>query len=184
MPDYYPLPVPPEDQFLSQLESIIRTGLPPALPGANWTGERCPAGHWLMPQGSRIFRGDVPDQIETPCVTLFFLKDAESVLTTHQDYWRLAPTVTVMWNRDLTTQETDQIRFCLLAVLTQDLTAPVPTGQRSIKDRLSLAPTDETPGIRVFDIRNIQYALDRSNSGHPEFFLSFEALCMSLQLTA
>jgi hypothetical protein len=184
MPDYYPLPFPPEDQFLSQMEAIIRTGLPPALPGANWTGTTCPAGHWLMPQGARIFRGDEPAEIHTPCVLLYFLKDSEPVIITHQDYWRLAPTISVIWNRDLTTQETDQIRFCLLAVLTQDLAAPVPTGQRSIHDRLSLAPTSDTPGLRVFDVRNVQCVLDRSNAGHPEFVLTFEALAMALQLTA
>jgi len=180
---YYPLPSPPEDQFLAQLEAVIRTGLPPALPGTDWTGTACPAGHWLMPQGARVYRGDQPEEIQAPCVILYFLKDSESVLSTHQDYWRLAPTVSVIWHRDLTTQETDQIRFCLLAVLTQDMTAPVPEGQRSIHDRLSLAPTDDTPGLRVFDIRNVQCVLDRSNAGHPEFVLTFEALCMSLQLT-
>jgi hypothetical protein len=184
MPDYFPLPSPPEDQFLAQLEAIIRAGIPPALPGADWTGAACPAGHWLMPQGARIFRGDDLAEIQTPCVILYFLKDSESVLSTHQDYWRLAPTVSVIWHRDLTMQETDQIRFCLLAVLTQDLLSPVPTGQRSILDRLSLAPTDDAPGLRVFDVRNVQCALDRSPEGHPEFVLTFEALCMSLQLTA
>jgi len=180
---YYPLPFPPEDQILSQMEALLRTGLPPALDGTEWTGTRCPAGHWLMPQGAYLFRGDEPAEMKYPCIVIFFMKDSEPLLATHQHHWRLAPFISVVWDRDLTTQETDQIRFCLLALFTQDMTAPVPEGQRSVKDRLSLDPTADTPGLRVFDIRNVQCALDRSNAGHPEFVLTFEALCMALQLT-
>ena len=180
---YYSLPFPPEDQILAQMEALLREGLPPALDGTNWTGELCPAGHWLMPQGARVFRGDSPAEIQTPCVILYFMRDTEPLLVTHQHHWRLAPSISVIWNRDLTTQETDQIRFCLLALFTQDMIDPVPEGQRSVHDRLSLDPTDDTPGLRVFDVRNVQCALDRSNAGHPEFVLTFEALCMALQLT-
>jgi hypothetical protein len=180
---YYSLPFPPEDQILAQMEALLREGLPPALDGTNWTGELCPSGHWLMPQGSRVFRGDSAAEIQTPCVILYFMRDTEPLLVTHQHHWRLAPSISVIWNRDLTTQETDQIRFCLLALFTQDMIDPVPEGQRSVHDRLSLDPTDDTPGLRVFDVRNVQCALDRSNAGHPEFVLTFEALCMALQLT-
>jgi hypothetical protein len=136
-----------------------------------------------MPQGAYLFRGDEPAEMKYPCIVIFFMKDSEPLLATHQHHWRLAPFISVVWDRDLTTQETDQIRFCLLALFTQDMTAPVPEGQRSVKDRLSLDPTADTPGLRVFDIRNVQCALDRSNAGHPEFVLTFEALCMALQLT-
>lgn len=179
---YHSLPFPPEDQLLAQMEALLRTGLPPALAGTEWTGAACPSGHWLMPQGARVFRGDSPEEMQTPCAVLYFLKDAEAILSTHQHHWRLAPSVSLIWNRDLTTQETDQIRFCLLALLTQDLAAPVPEGQRSVLDRLSLEPTDDTPGLRVFDIRNVQCALDRSTQGHPEFVLTFEVFAMTLQL--
>jgi hypothetical protein len=180
---YYSLPFPPEDQILSQMEALLRTGLPPALDGTEWTGATCPAGHWLMPQGARVYRGDEIAEMQTPCVVLYFMRDAEPLLATHQHHWRLAPSISVIWNRDLTTQETDQIRFCLLALFTQDMTAPVPTEQRSVHDRLSLDPTDDTPGLRVFDVRNVQCALDRSNAGHPEFVLTFDVLAMALQLT-
>lgn len=179
---YHSLPFPPEDQLLAQMESLLRVGLPSALVGTNWTGAACPAGHWLMPQGARVYRGDSPEEMQTPCAVLYFLKDADAVLPNHQHHWRLAPSVSIIWNRDLTTQETDQIRFCLLALFTQDLTEPVEEGQRSVLDRLSVDATEDTPGLRVFDVRNVQCALDRSNLGHPEFVLTFEVLAMALQL--
>lgn len=180
---YHSLPFPPEDQLLAQMEALLRTGLPPALAGTDWTGAACPAGHWLMPQGARVYRGDEIAEMQTPCVVLYFMRDSEPLLATHQHHWRLAPSISVIWNRDLTTQETDQIRFCLLALFTQDMIDPVPEGQRSVHDRLSLDPTADTPGLRVFDIRNVQCALDRSTQGHPEFVLTFEVLAMALQIT-
>lgn len=178
---FKPLTSPPEDQLLASIEALVRSGIPALTAGAAWTDEACPAGHWLCPAGARVYRFDVPDKARTPCVIMSFWKDC-APRSIHDDrYWLLYPMVDLLWHRDLTEVETQQIRMMLQNVFTADIGAPAPAPQQRAIDRLSLDPGAGTPGIRVLAIRDVICPAIKEEKGHPSFELSFQVLCSGIQ---
>lgn len=176
----YPLPYPPAEACLTRLEQLIREGLAPALTGAAWTGRDAPEGHWLMPKGTRLHRGNVPADVEPPEVALFFARDAEPVAQNDSRYWYLYPIINLAWCVDLVTADTDQLRFVLSSLFTQDMTAPVPEAQRRAIDRLSMPATSTAPGIRVFEISRLAVEMEKREEGHPELVMTFRLMCAGL----
>lgn len=174
---------PPEDQLLDSLSALLRAGLPPALDGTEWTDDECPAGHWLMPEGSRLYRYDVPAQLVMPCAIFFFDKDStpyDPVALGGDELWWLNAAVDLIWDRDLTTLETQQLVRSLRAVFLTDRAGTVPSGQQSVTARLSTAAAVGTPGIQVLRLRNPLLTVQKSTAGHPEFNLTFTALCAGI----
>lgn len=173
----------PEDQLLTALEAILRTGLPPHLDGTEWTGDECPAGHWLMPEGARLYRYDVPANIVTPCAIFYFEKDSQPYDTKclgGDELWWLFCAVDLIWDRDLTAVATRQLRDCLRDVFCADLADPIVEAQRLVTARLSLAADTDIPGIQVGALRDIICTTQKSREGHPEFNLTFTVLASGI----
>lgn len=182
MPDALPM-MCPEDPLLARIETLLREGLPPALEGEEWTTGPAPEGHWLFPAGTRFYRGDSAEEVKAPAVIAYFQREPEPYARITQRYWKLYPAIWLVWNRDLLTEETPQLQFVVGALLTQDMTAPVAEGNRNVLARLSLAPTDDAPGVNVLSINAVEWSLDKSTAGRPEMMLSFEVLCEALAPT-
>ncbi len=177
------LSTPPEDQLLTALIALLRTGLPPALEGTAWTDDLCPAGHWLMPQGARLYRYDVPGEIATPCAIFYFEKDSvpyDSKCKGGDEIWWLSAAVDLIWDRDLTAVATRQLRDSIKDVFCKDLSDPVPAPQRLVTARLSFAAAAGIPGIQTTIIKDILCTHQKSNQGHPEFNLTFTALASGI----
>lgn len=181
---FLPLTTPPDDPLLASLEALIRRGIPELTGGVEWTGDPCPAGHWLLPAGAHLYRWDTTAKVTSPGVILSFWKDA-APRTPHDDrYWLLYPMVELLWPRDLTTLATQQLRTMLQSVLTADMGDPVPALQQRALDRLSLDPAVLTPGLRVLALRDVLTEKLRDENGHPVFTLSFQILASGIQPAA
>lgn len=181
---FHPLPSPPEDQLIAAMSALIRGGIPPVLTGATWAEDQpAPAGHWLMPEGTRIYRYDDTAEIQPPCIILFLEKDSEPYTATDNSLWRLHAAVDLIWPRDLTTLETQQLRMVLLNLFTADMIDPVPLGSRRPTERLSLPPSTGIPGIQTLAIRDALCTTQKVNAGHPEFNLTFTALAGGIMPT-
>lgn len=164
---------------MAALESLIRAGLPPALSGTAWTGDSCPAGHWLMPAGTRVYRYDIPAKIHTPCAIFYLDKPSQPYDGKCQggdEIWWLFAAVDLLWDRDLTTVETQQLRTTLKNVCTAPLGGTVPAPQQDPRARLSTAAAAGVPGLQVMAIKDIICDAQKTNTGHTELNLTFTVL--------
>lgn len=184
MPTTISLDDAPEDALLSQLEVLLRVGLPPGVPGTEWEAgdERCPAGHWLMPEGARCYRYDSPGVVEAPGAVLYLEQDSRRYDPVSGGLWWVYPVVDLLWPRDLTSVETRQLLFSLRKVFTADLGGTVPGGQQSALARLSVAPASGVPGVGVKVIRDVVAERAAMETGHPLLTLRFTVLAEGLWL--
>lgn len=102
---FYPSTRSPEKAVLDRLEVILRNGdalIHDPLPSAWPEGSGAPAGHYCVPQGTKLFRYDVPDETSGD-VTICLAVDGPNIRRHLDDdrYWLIPVEVMVSNTQDV-----------------------------------------------------------------------------------
>lgn len=192
------IPRAPVLELLPAVSRLIRTGVPPLLAGPveEWREyAACPAGHWLVPEGTRIYfedevprerQGDgtlQPAEMQTPAVVLS-MGEAEQMNANSLVYWMVPLSVSLILSREYTRKE---IR-ALMAKLQRVLTEEIPTGNPATQKpwhRLSAASEAERDAegleewVQVFTLgfRNVRCTVIKNQDHHPMLTLTADVNC-------
>lgn len=163
----------PAPLVLDRVAGIIRQGYPditdfPVSPSWPDPEAPAPAGHWLLPAGCPLFRGDEP--AELPHVACIIQQDEPSKPRDHsRRFWTVQFSVTVSVDRSL---EADRLRDSaqfLAFALAEDFTG------HPARHRLS------TPQLRVRAVNSVHTALpDLSGDWNPVYAVDVELFCSAI----
>lgn len=161
----------PKDALLARISALIREGFPGLTrPGEVWAeDQKAPYGHWLFPEGTGIYRYDIPETAQAPCVLLGYAEDAEPRVGRDSRTWDLYPQVVVMWQDDA--DITGWRKLC-------DVLARYLIGDFRGGDFVSLSRDRLTgPGVRVFHVRQFEVEPLGELAGRSVFTLGMQVFC-------
>lgn len=150
---FTPFSSAPEEYVLDRIEEILRNGYSTALvnDGDDWTGERCPADHWIIQENSRFFRNDEPDEEERPCVIIGVVEGTKPTYENCFDVWDVPVFIELRYSRRYSPTESRLKMAQLSSVFTHGLT-PDADPFIPAKTILSVAATAQATGLNVIHI--------------------------------
>lgn len=186
MPAYNLTATAPETRLLAAIDRLLRTGVPgisASQPPTIWAaGAPCPSGHSVFPTGLRIYRHDIPEEVDStaPAIVLYIEEQPQRCVDSWEGLWRIAVKVDLIWDRDLwDTAEGEAIVGFVKNLLTNDIQTPA--------DGISRACTRLTDStfLAVGTIEENNFAegvVDRlqTNEGHPYISIGFRLTCGGL----
>lgn len=137
------LPYDPCDALLARVAAVLRAGVPgcrsvTAGDHVAWeeADETSPAGHYLFPEGWRLFLDREPEEVEFPAVVLSIPENAKGKIPSLEGPWNVALQLDLITTRDGEIEELDTILARCWVVLTSELW--MDSGALSLpQDRLS-----------------------------------------------
>lgn len=173
---YLPDTIAPVKALLTRMEAILRegiAGLHDPLPPA-WAGDDpCPAGHYCIPEGMRLYRYDrrpVSGQTATPALAL---SADGNMVTRHLDdsrYWNVPLRIWVIQDAD-TTDTTAALMRDLSQLFFDDVQTTAGAVDTVWKAEARLSSAD----VNVFDVYGKDEIPDALFEGHPSHVLTFTA---------
>lgn len=149
------LTAPPVIQVIDAMERIFRSGVSPHLTNAAaWASGACPAGHWILQQGTTLYRTDEPESMARPAVVIGCTADVRRWMDHLPDVWEVPAFVDVHYSRRFEPAEAEALMQQLESVFTHGLT---PEGEAFIPaaDYIGFAPADPAPGLHVQHIHEV-----------------------------
>ena len=184
-------------EILPAVSHLLRTGLPPLYVAPEWVDRGvCPAGHWLCPEGTRLYYADeVPCEVgedgeeletvqfTTPALVLD-VGEATQMNPNGLMHWKVPLKVDLMLDR---TRNRGELRG-LMGNLQRVLTERIPTGDPATEQpwhRLTwasqaVAEADGLPEfLQVFTLgfREVKVGVIRNQNNHPMISLECEVRC-------
>jgi len=103
METFYPRLEDPAEDIIDAVENVIRRGLPQyGIPSPLWIGdEPCPPGHWFLPDGTRLYRYDIPDSMEPPSVSIGLESNSTRRHVDDARYWDVPCLILTVWANDV-----------------------------------------------------------------------------------
>lgn len=142
-------------QVIDALERIFREGVPPNLTNDNaWTSGACPAGHWILEEGTNLYRTDEPANMARPSLIIGCTSDVKRWADYLPDVWEVPAFIDVHYSRRFEPAETEEKMQQLESVFTHGLT-PDPDPFIPAASYLSFAPSGSAPGLNVQHIHEV-----------------------------
>lgn len=180
----------PVAPLLSQIALLIREGVsgwirPDPYAAPYWTGwdatERvgCPAGHFLLSEGTRLYLDDTRALVEPPYCVVALNGDPQPLdQRVPSAFWNVPVLVEMAWDGDDDNMQIRNRIGILLGLLCVDYPAAGAQPARPVKDRLSVADSLLVYGNDT--ITDVKPEPLRLADGHPVARLTFTVLCSAL----
>lgn len=160
----------PSDALVSSVEGLLRNGPAGGVVSPAWAvGAPAPAGHWLLPEGTQLYRYDEPDQLRPPAVLI--AQHEQTTRRTEHDarFWIVPIYLGIIWARDMSRINPEAIRRrleCLFGMGVMDAGVPRPITELLTTDR-----------VQVHHVRNaaVDFLKDESNRPKFEVYLTYFA---------
>jgi hypothetical protein len=103
MGTFYPRLEDPGEDIIDVVENVIRRGLPQyGIPSPPWSGDDpCPSGHWFLPDGTRLYRYDLPDSVEPPSIAIGLEANSTRRHVDDAKYWDVPCLMLILWANDV-----------------------------------------------------------------------------------
>ncbi len=173
---FFPDTISPVKALLSRMEAILRegiAGLHDPLPPL-WEGDDpCPAGHYCVPAGMRLYRYDrrpVSGQMATPAIVL---SADGNMVTRHLDdsrFWNVPLRIWVLQDGD-----TGSTTAALTRDLSQLFLDDVQTTEGDVDTVWTARSRLSSAAVHVWDIFGKDEIPDALFEGHPSHVLTFTA---------
>lgn len=181
MDTFVPTTTEPAEALLDSIETFLREGHPqlhdPAPPA--WVSGACPAGHFTLPEGVTLCRGDVPEEVETPYILLHITGDCERHVADDDRIWNIPVAIHYVENRDAWVSNDIP---GVLRELQNDLLADaaITDGQGVIVTEYPAVQRMSTDAIHVYYLYDVQLQQVELKNGHPGYTLLFKVRCAGI----
>lgn len=190
MPAVQPTLVAPTAALLSRIATLIREGVagwirPDPYAAPYWSGwdsltarTGCPAGHFLLTEGTRMYLDDQRASVQAPYVVIAQAGNPEARGSRLPSVmWDVPVVVEMAWQGDDTESQIRLRLGMLQGLLCIDYPAADPQSARPISERLSASDLlvygrDTITQVHPEELRQV--------NGHPACRLTFHVLCSSL----
>lgn len=179
---FVPTTTEPGEALLDSIETFLREGHPdlhdPAPPA--WASGPCPAGHFTLPEGVTLYRGDQPAEAEAPYLLLTITGDCERHVLDDDRIWNIPVALHYVENRDawVTNDIPDVLRE-----LQNDLLADaaiIDEGTGAIVTSYPATERMSTDALHVYYIYDVQLQSVQFQNGHPGYTLLFKVRCAGI----
>ncbi len=146
----------PVESVLDRIEAIFRTGYSTHLTNAtNWTTGNCPAGHWILQEGTKFHRTDDPDFEVRPALVIGEVEGAKPLYETSREVWEIPVFIEVRYSRNYEPAESQALMEQLAGVFTHGLTPDASTFIKA-ETILSFPVSGSTPGLNVLRVHEVE----------------------------
>lgn len=143
----------------------------------DWTDDTAPAGHYLFPEGWRLFVDREPDELDFPCCVLSIPEDSKEKAAGLDCVWNVAVQVDFITQRDLEIDDLEAVLRRAVVMLTATLRADNGLTLITPQDRLS-GPALHVMGGRAADnFEGTSTGKMESLNGHPQRRLYVQVAC-------
>jgi len=112
----------PVESVLDSIERIFRSGYSTHLTNAtNWTTGTCPAGHWILQEGTKFCRTDDPDFEVRPALVIGEVDGARPVYDNARELWDVPVFVEVRYSRGYQPSDSQTLMEQLSGVFTHGI---------------------------------------------------------------
>ena len=172
----------PANLVVDSIERVFRYGYESILTNAtNWTTGRCPAGHWILQEGTSLFRTDEPDEELRPALVLGATEGVKPLYDNARDVWEVPVYIEVRYSRRYAPDDADMLMQQLESVFTHGLITDTGTFIKSTTI-LNTAPSSGVPGLNCLFIHDItsEPFTTREAGGATVLLLQFTVRCSGI----
>ncbi len=154
---FTPRTAAPVESVLDRIEAIFRTGYSTHLTNAtNWTSGTCPAGHWILQEGTSFFRTDDPDHEVRPALIIGAVEGGRPFYDNSREVWEIPVFIEVRYSRNYEPADAQSLMEQLEGVFTHGLTPDASTFIKA-ETILSFAVSGSTPGLNVIYVHDVTH---------------------------
>lgn len=177
MPSFTPRLEDPSEDIIDVVENVIRRGLPAyGITSPAWSGDDpCPAAHWFLPEGTRLYRYDIPESLEPPCVSIGIESNATRRHADDARYWDVPCMIIVMWANDVPSG--------VFRIIKRRLESVFSNGVRDEVNNI-IKPTTylSLGGAAVHYLKDFQCESIKEQEGRPALVIRFTAFATARRL--
>ena len=161
----------PSNELIDSIIGVIQTG-----PGYGVTStwiDKAPAEHWLLPEGTRIYRSDDEGEIEeTPALVIGKAGDSVPRFEHTPALWDVPLIIECIWPAEIP----DQSRKSCARALQCALTEGIKEGSNTIKTETYLSNSL----VKVHYISKLSAQEEKREGGHPALVLLINVFCSGI----
>lgn len=145
----------PTEIVLDQVERLFRYGYSPHLTNTtDWTTGTCPAGHWILQEGTKLHRTDEPGEEQRPALIIGVTEGVRPLYENCRDVWEVPVFIEIRYSRNYQPTTAEEYMARLESVFTHGLTPDTATFIPSTT-MLAAAPTTTVPGLNVLYVHEV-----------------------------
>lgn len=174
MPTIRPRTAAPAEIVLDQVERLFRYGYSPHLTNTtNWTTGTCPAGHWILQEGTTFHRTDDPAEELRPALIIGVTEGVRPLYENFRGIWEVPVFIEIRYSRNYEESTAEEYMHRLESVFTHGITPDTDTLIPSTT-LLSAAATDTVPGLNALYVHEVNSMPLLSDDGTNALVLKLE----------
>lgn len=152
---FRPRTAAPADLVLDSIERLFRYGYSTHLTNTtDWTTGKCPAGHWILQEGTTFHRTDEPGDEVRPALILGTVEGIRPLYDNAREVWEVPIFIEIRYSRNYAPDEAQTLMQQLESVITHGITPDTSTFIAA-KTILSAAVSGSTPGLNVLHVHEV-----------------------------
>lgn len=152
---FRPRTAAPTEIVLDQVERLFRYGYSTYLTNTtNWTTGLCPAGHWILQEGTKMHRTDEPSEEARPALIIGCTDGVRPLYENAREVWEVPVFIEIRYSRNYQPATAEALMAQLESVFTHGITPDTSTFIPSTT-LLAAAVSGSTPGLNVLYVHEI-----------------------------